>query len=339
MTTYSSLESGIISPDELPYLARRAEGGFGAIVTAACYISPAGKAFNGQWGCDNDDKLESLRSVAQTIQDAGSKVILQIHHGGRSCPPELSGGECLSASAVPASREGAPVPREMTDAEIEQTLDDYAKAAFRAKQAGYDAVEIHGANTYLVQQFVSPHSNRRTDKWNSDDLMFPIELTRRVIEAVGEDFPVGYRFSPEESDTPGIRLDRTKSLIDALCEFPLSFLHVSLREYDQLSFQGEEAISIMKLLSDHINGRIKLVGVGSVFEAADVQKALNEGADALALARGALYDPDWVNHYANNKPIATSFRRSDFPDKYVLPHGMVKMIQNASNRFNFEEEA
>lgn len=337
MTTYASQENGLISQDEIPYLARRAEGGFGAIITAACYINPAGKAFKGQWGCDHDDKLESLRGVAESIQTNGAKAILQIHHGGRSCPPDLAGGECLSASAIPAIREGAPIPREMTDAEIEQTLDDYARAAVRAKQTGYDAVEIHGANTYLVQQFVSPHSNRRSDKWNADDLLFPVELTKRVIEAVGEDFPVGYRFSPEEPETPGIRLEHTKLLIDELCNFPLSYLHISLRNYDQLSVHQEGTESTMKQISTHIAGRLSLIGVGSIRRAEDVQGAIHEGADALAVARGAICDPDWVTHYQNASPIAAALEHAKFPSAYILPKGLAERIEAAPGWFEFSD--
>ncbi len=337
MTTYSSLDNGVISPDELPYLARRAQGGFGAIMTAACYIHPSGKAFTGQWGCDNDDKLDSLRSVARAIQSNGAKAILQIHHGGRQCPPNLAGGECLSASAVPATREGAPVPREMTDAEIVRTIDDYALAALRAKKAGYDAVEIHGANTYLIQQFVSPHSNRRTDKWNADDLLFPKRLVETVLNKVGPDLPVGYRFSPEEPETPGIRLDRTRKVIDELCKFPLAFLHISLRNYDQKSIHAKDDEPILKQLSDHINHRIPFIGVGSIRQAEDVPNALALGASALAIARGAICDVDWVNHYAAGQPIRATLSKSDFPQAYVLPAGLAKRVEDVPGWFDFAE--
>ena len=337
MTTYGSQPDGQIGDDEIPYLARRAEGGFGGVMTAACYVHPSGKAFLDQWGCDNDDKLDSLRRVAQAIQVHGAKAILQIHHGGRQCPPDLARGECISASAIPLEREGAAVPREMTDTEIERTLDDFAQAALRAKKAGFDAVEIHGANTYLVQQFVSPHSNRRTDKWNGDGLLFPTQLVERTLNAVGPDFPVGYRFSPEEPETPGIRLDRTKRLINELCKYKLHFLHISLRTYDQLSIHHDETDPILKQIAAHINGRLSLIGVGSVRKAEDVQKALAFGADALAIARGAICDPDWVRNYAANQPIASTLNRDQFPAAYILPKGLATRIENAPGWFDFSD--
>ncbi|MBS1727070.1 MAG: tRNA-dihydrouridine synthase [Armatimonadetes bacterium] len=336
MTTYSSRDDGIIADDEIPYLARRAEGGFAAVMTAACYVHPSGKAFSGQWGCDADDKLDSLRRVADAIHEKGSKAILQIHHGGRQCPPELAGGECLSASAVASEREGAPTPREMTDAQIVRTLGDYARAAVRAKETGYDAVEIHGANTYLIQQFVSPHSNRRTDRWRADDFLFPTELVRQVLDAVG-DFPVGYRFSPEEPETPGIRLERTFELVDRLCGLSLSFLHLSLRSYDQLSLHGHGDQPILRQVSDRIAGRLPLVGVGSVKSAEDVAKAVDLGCDALAIARGAIYDPDWVAHYAAEKPISKTLVRESFSEDVVLPRGLTERILKVPGWFDFAD--
>ena len=337
MTTYSSLDNGIISPNELPYLARRAQGGFGAIMTAACYVHPSGKAFTGQWGCDNDDKLDSLSQVAKAIQENGAKAILQIHHGGRQCPPALAGGECISASAIAAENPKAIIPREMTDDEIERTIQDFAQAARRAKQSGFDGVEIHGANTYLIQQFVSPHCNRRTDKWNADDLLFPKRLVETVLAEVGPKFPVGYRFSPEEPETPGIRLETTKRLLNELCNFPLSFLHISLRSYDQVSIHEEGTEPTLKQIHQHLAGRLPLFGVGSIRSAEDVTKSLSLGANALAIGRGAICDVDWVTHYQNGEPIRSTLSKIDFPEAYILPAGLAKRIAEVPGWFDFDE--
>jgi 2,4-dienoyl-CoA reductase-like NADH-dependent reductase (Old Yellow Enzyme family) len=337
MTTYSSQDNGIISEDEIPYLARRGEGGFGGIITACAYVHPSGKAFKGQWGCDNDNKLDSLTSVAKAIQASGAKAILQIHHGGRQCPPELAGGECISASAIPNVREGSPTPREMTNEEVERTVQDYADAALRAKKAGFDGIEIHGANTYLIQQFVSPHSNRRTDRWNADSLLFPKTLTERIFDLVGADYPVGYRFSPEEPETPGIRLDRTFRLIDELCQFPFSFLHLSLRNYDQKSIHGDGEEPILKQVHDRIAGRSPLVAVGAILSESDVVGAVELGADAVAIARGAIYDPDWVIKYAQGTAQARNLTRETFETDVVLPKGLAVRIRDVAGWFEFAQ--
>jgi len=333
MTTYSSLEDGNISPDELPYLHRRAKGGIGLIMTAACYVHESGHAFRGQWACSDDRFLPSLKSVADAIREGGAKSVLQIHHGGRQCPPDLCGGEPISASAVAAERPNAVVPREMTDEEIRRTIDDYAQAARRAKEAGFDGVEIHGANTYLIQQFVSPHSNRRTDYWNAADLRFPIELVEAVLAAVGPDYPVGYRFSPEENETPGIRLEHTERLIKALIEYPLSWLHISLAKFDQPSLHDASSEPVGKTVLGWIGGKIPLIGVGSVKSAADAERAIEFGYDAIAIGRTAISEPEWGLKARSGEPIRTKIPAGDFAESLTVSRGLVEKINAVEGWF------
>ncbi len=295
MTTYSSLPDGQISPDELPYLHRRAAGGFGIVMTAACCVHPTGWAFRGQWQCSDDQFIPSLKSAASAIHDGGALAVLQIHHGGRQCPPDLCGGEPLSASAVPMNRPGAITPREMTEEEIAEVIRAFASAARRAVEAGYDGIEIHGANTYLLQQFVSPHSNRRTDSWGQDRLKFSREVVKAVLAAVPAGYSVGYRFSPEEPDEPGIRIADTLSLIDMLLEFPLDFLHISLRDYRQLSLHHEFEGPTFDFIAKHINKRVKFIGVGSVKTHEDAKALQAAGADWVAIGRCAITEPEWPN--------------------------------------------
>jgi 2,4-dienoyl-CoA reductase-like NADH-dependent reductase (Old Yellow Enzyme family) len=336
MTTYSSHSNGIIHDEELEYLKRRAQGGIGTIITAACYVHPSGHAFRGQWGCDHDDKLESLAKVASAIHEGGSKAILQIHHGGRQCPPELAGGECISASAVASEREGAPIPREMTLDEIQRTINDFATAAKRAASAGYDGVEIHGANTYLLQQFVSPHSNRRTDEYRADDFKFSIDIIRAIKNIVPKNFIIGYRFSPEESETPGIRLDRTLRLLEEIISLEIDFLHISLREFDQKPFAVEESLSTLKIISNHINGRVPLIGVGGVKSMQDAQNCLAEGADLVAIGRVAISEPDWGIKAKNGESIRTKLPNRDFAMDLSVPTGLTQKILAVPGWFELE---
>ncbi|MFQ6734231.1 oxidoreductase [Virgibacillus tibetensis] len=122
--------------------------------------------FPNEIGTDIDKLIPGLAKLAATIHDQGAKAILQIYHAGRMARPDLlPDGQPISASAVAPEREEAITPREMTEEEINETITAFGEATRRAIKAGWDGMEIHGANTYLIQQFFSPHSNRRTDQW------------------------------------------------------------------------------------------------------------------------------------------------------------------------------
>lgn len=338
MTTYSSHEDGSISEAEIGYLARRAAGGFGAVVTAACYVHKSGHAFPGQWSCSRDEDLPSLRAAANAIQNGGAAAILQIHHGGRQAPSRLC-GRPLSASAIPAERPNAETPHAMSEPEIAEIVDAFGQATRRAVEAGYDGVEIHGANTYLLQQFVSPHSNRREDAWGQDRLMFPLAVVDACLSAAPEGFPVGYRFSPEESETPGIRFADTLRLVDALTTRSLSFLHVSLRDYRAGSLNGEFEEPILARLARYLRGRTPLVGVGGIWTRAECAEAISMGADAVAVGRAALVDPEWPGSIAlTGLPARRLFPRTDAASLLTLPQGLVDRINGAPGWLETETE-
>ncbi len=183
--------------------------------------------------------IHGLCKLATTIKEQGAKAILQIFHGGRMCPPELvPNGDIVSASAVPAEQPNAHIPRALKGEEIRTIIKDFGETTRRAIEAGFDGVEIHGANGYLIHQFFSPHSNRREDEWGGSlqkRLAFPLAIVDEVKKVVDtyakEPFIVGYRFSPEEPETPGITMADTLELVDALANQPIDYLHVSLMDF------------------------------------------------------------------------------------------------------------
>lgn len=336
MTTYASRPDGIVSDDEPPYLRRRAEGGFGTVMTAACCVHPSGKAFFGQWECWDDRFLPSLRAMAQAIRAGGAVSVLQIHHGGRRCPGVLCGGRPVSASEVAAETPGSELPRALEDREIEELIAAFGAAAARGKAAGFDAIEIHGANTYLLQQFVSPHSNRRSDRWGQDRLLFSERVCKAVLDAVGPETPVGYRFSPEEPETPGIRLADTFRLIDRLLDLPLAFLHASLRAWDQPSLH-DAGTPVLATLAERIGGRKPLVGVGSVRTVEDAEGALALGADLVALGRAAITDPEWPRQVQRNDPLRLNVPLHEAAEKLTIPKGLEAKIFATPGWFPMEE--
>jgi 2,4-dienoyl-CoA reductase-like NADH-dependent reductase (Old Yellow Enzyme family) len=311
MTTWSSHQDGTIHPDELAYLRRRSKGP-ALVMTAACYVQPEGHAFDGQWGCHDDAMLPSLRSAAEAIHSEGALAVLQIHHGGRMCPASLLGGNApLSAGAVPAERPGADIPRTMMEDEIFDCIDAFADATSRAIAAGYDGVEIHGANTYLLQQFFSPHSNRRDDDWGGTlekRLRFPLAVADAVLEAAGEStrpFAVGYRLSPEEIEEPGITLEDTMLLVDELArlrsgERALDWLHISVRDYRAGSLRNpQDTARPTRAVIDRLArlpeaDQPAVIGVGMLYSPEDARFTLDDGCAAFALGRIALMEPEWT---------------------------------------------
>ncbi|MDM5295180.1 NADH-dependent flavin oxidoreductase [Peribacillus simplex] len=302
MTNFSSNPDGTVTDAEVNYYERRS-GGVGMVITACTYVTANGKGFHGEFGGDTDEMIPSLHRLASAIKAKGAKAILQIFHGGREVPPELvPNGEVVSAGNIPSEGEGKPVPRPLTEREIESIILDFGETTRRAIEAGFDGVEIHGANGYLLQQFISPHSNRREDKWGGSlekRLTFPLAVVDEVKKAVAEyaknPFIVGYRFSPEEPETPGITMDDTLALIDGLVSKNIDYLHVSLMDFWSKARRGVEADRPrIEIIKERVGDQVPVIGVGSIYTADDAIKALQSGVPLIALGRELIIDPEWV---------------------------------------------
>ena len=301
MTHFASDENGHITDQERTFLQNRFRG-FGLFITAATLVQANGKTFEGQPYAISEDDLPSLREVARIAQAQGAKAILQIHHGGLKAE--------LSADIVAPSADEATGARELTTAEIEQLIAAYANAAILAVQAGFDGVEIHGANGYLLQQFVSAQTNRRTDEWGGslhNRLRFPLAVVDAVATAVKAhakpDFILGYRFSPEEPGEQGITMAETFALIDELVQKPLQYLHVSLHDFYKKARRGADTNRTrMELLHDRIAGRLPLIGVGNLYTGSDIAKAFDTGwAEFIALGKTVLINPDLADLVRDNR--------------------------------------
>lgn len=301
MTTFSGNDDGTTNDAELAYYNERNQSA-GMLITACAYVIKQGKGFHGQIGADTDEMIPSLKRIAETLKARGGKAILQIYHGGRMSPPEeLPDGQSVSASAVAAEREGAQVPREMTEAEIEETIQAFGEATRRAIEAGFDGVEIHGANTYLVQQFFSPHSNRRTDKWGGNltkRMTFPLAVVDAVKKAAApatHPFLIGYRISPEETENPGITMGDTFCLAEALSHKHLDYLHVSIMDFWADSMREKEDTGSRTLLIwEKVGHVLPVIGVGGLHTPDDVGKVLATGIPLVAMGRELLMDPHWL---------------------------------------------
>jgi 2,4-dienoyl-CoA reductase-like NADH-dependent reductase (Old Yellow Enzyme family) len=342
MTNSSSHDNGEVSDAELEYYRERSTG-VGAVITACTYVTRDGKGFPGEFGADTDQLIPSLRRLADTIKGEGAKAILQIFHGGRMCPPELlPDKQPISASSVPAAREGAAVPREMTEEEIDNVIKAFGETTRRAIEAGYDGVEIHGANTYLIQQFFSPHSNRRTDKWGGSlekRLTFPLAVVNEVKKNVSEHakgpFIVGFRLSPEERENPGITMEDTLQLVDALADQELDYIHLSTQDFWAGSMRDQsDTKSRTLMVQERVGERVPVIGVGSLYTPEDVTKVLETGVPLVALGRELIMEPKWVEKTQNNEEdqIRVTLTKNDQSELFI-PDPLWNMIMNVPGWF------
>jgi 2,4-dienoyl-CoA reductase-like NADH-dependent reductase (Old Yellow Enzyme family) len=218
LTTDSSHEDGTATEDELEFVRRRAAGGFGATISSAAYVEQDGRSWQGI-GAAHDGHLSSLQRLAEAMRAAGGLAILQIYDGGRIAKPELTGEQCLRApSAVASLRPGAKTPRAMTADEVENLIASFRGAASLARKAGFDGVEIHGANHYAVHQFFSPRANHRVDHWGgtlSKRMNFPLAVAQAVRDALGPKLIAGFRVTPFEAEPDGYTLEDAKLLCNA----------------------------------------------------------------------------------------------------------------------------
>ncbi|GMA08567.1 NADH-dependent flavin oxidoreductase [Tetragenococcus halophilus subsp. flandriensis] len=302
MTTMSSFYNGKITQDELNYFAARA-GGPGMVITSVANVSDNGKGFEGELSVTNDDMLPGLRQLATTIKKDGAKAVLQIFNAGRKSTSQVLRGETpVSASAIAAEfPPGLETPRALEAEEVEQIITDFGAATRRAIQAGFDGIELHGANTYLLQQFYSPNSNQRTDKWGGDlekRMRFPLAVIKEVTETIkqyaSDSFLLGYRISPEEVETPGIRLEDTLYLAEKIKD-QVDYIHLSMGSYKRTSLNdATETTPILEKFAKRIANEVPLIGIGSVERPEDAEEMLTGGADLVAIGRELLREPQWV---------------------------------------------
>ena len=346
MTTFSGNSDGTISDEEIKYYKRRSKG-LGMLITACIGVSKNGIAFPGQFEAFAEGAVPKLKVLTEALKKDGTKVILQIHHGGRMARPDLvPDGIVVSAGNIPSPRTPEVIPHELDDEGIEEIIKDFGVATKKAIEAGFDGVELHGANTYLIQQFFSQHSNRRNDKWGGSlekRLLFPMRVIDEVKNVVKESgnskFIVGYRFSPEEIETPGIRIDDTLYLVENLVNKELDYLHISLMDaWTKPSMDSNVDKSMTEIVSEKINGRVPLITVGSVLTADDALEVLSTKSDFIALGREIIMDPDWIEKIQNDREdeVVTTISKNLEKD-LIIPEKLFAAMLSTTGWFPFKD--
>ncbi|WP_261640731.1 flavocytochrome c [Erwinia mallotivora] len=330
MTTCTGFHDGSVTSDLVEYYRARA-GSIGTVIVECGFIDAKGPAFPGAIGIDSDNKIAGLSRIADAIKSQGSTAILQIYHGGRMVEPELIGGRTpVAPSAIAAPREGATTPQALTGEEVDVMITKFGDAVNRAIKAGFDGVEIHGANTYLIQQFFSPNSNQREDKWGGSRekrAAFPLavlDITQKMVKRFGhEGFIIGYRFSPEELEVPGIRFDDTLYLLEKLAAQGLDYVHFSVGQLLRPSIVDRDdptpLISKFIAMRSPQLAKIPVIGVGGVVNKSDAEKALEHGFDLVAVGKACIAYPDWADRIINNDGQLELFIDSNQREALKIP--------------------
>jgi 2,4-dienoyl-CoA reductase-like NADH-dependent reductase (Old Yellow Enzyme family) len=294
---------GTVSDRLVQYLARRARGGVGLIVTEVCAVVPQGKGFLREIGAWSDNFLPGLESLAGAVHGEGGKIALQLHHAGRETFAAAAGGTPEAPSPLPSVILRQPC-LEMSPDRIAEVIGAFAAVAARAEKAGLDAVEIHGAHGYLLTQFLSPFSNVRTDRYGGSEenrMRFVLEIVRAVRQAVSSRFPVLVRISADELIQGGYDLEFAKRLAPRLVSAGADAIHVSLGVYSTpgnltiASMDTEAGFNLFRARAVKGLVNVPVIAVGRVNDPRLAARAIREGdADLVAFGRQHLADPDFL---------------------------------------------
>lgn len=291
MTNGQSQPDGSLGDDELHWLNMRAEGGFGIITTCASHVSRDGQGWAGELASFDDRHIPGLGALAQAMHRRGALAFAQIFHGGLRANPALTGERPWSASAaVDGSHRAA------DEQDLSRVIADFAGAAGRARTAGMDGVEIHGAHGYLLTQFLSAVENRRCDRWGGsleNRARLIREVTRAVRAATPAPFIVGVRLSPEDfGNAKGLDLDESLQVAQWLCQDGVDFVHLSLWDASKNTTKRphEHALEAFRRA---LPPEVRILVAGKIWSRSDGERVLAYGADGVALARAAIANPDW----------------------------------------------
>lgn len=300
MVTNYGNEAGEITDRHITYLEQRARGGFGLITLEATAVLRSGLGFPRQVGLWSDTQIEGLARLVRVVHHHGSKLSVQLYHAGRQTLSAVAGTQVVSASPLPCPS-CKEVPVELDENAIRKLVSAFASAAERARDAGADAVEIHGAHGYLLAQFTSAYSNRRVDMYGGSlmgRLRFPLEIIAAVRRGVGADFPVIYRISARERVPGGLTLEETLTIASILKDAGVDAFHVSTGVYGSMPyiippFSLPDGLNVedARAIKEHTG--IPVIVAGKIPGPWMAESVVSGGrADLVAIGRPSIVDPD-----------------------------------------------
>ncbi len=300
MANGKATPEGHVTQEMVNYYRERAQHGIALVIVEHSYVNSRGKAHEGQMGIHNDKTMDGLTTLVKTIKECGSAAVIQITHAGSqieytpsSFHPPLS-----ASSVVNPALDAGPMPDCMSLQEIEAVTDDFYAAAVRAKEAGFDGVEIHGAHGYLLNQFYSPLTNLRQDQYGGTRdkrLALALELVSRVRQAVGSDFPILYRLGVEDGMPGGLSLEDGVYAAMRLEKAGVDLLDISGGMLG--SRAGRSGPAYFEFASAAVKEMVTapVLVTGGITDPHEAEKVLeNKSADLIGVGRALLQDPLWA---------------------------------------------
>ncbi|MEU5178867.1 alkene reductase [Streptomyces longwoodensis] len=309
MTRFRAAAGGLATASMATYYAQRATAGL--IVTEGVQPSLVGQSNPGTPGLHTDEQTASWRQVTAAVHTNGGRIFAQIMHSGRVSHPDTTGTLPVAPSAVaavgevftPAGPQPAPVPRALETAEVPEHARSYARAALRAVDAGFDGVELHGANGYLISQFLSSNANLRTDRYGGSvahRIRFAVEAVEATVDAVGAG-RTGIRLSPgatfwgvEERDVPELYT----ALLTELARFDLAYVHL------EATADEDVLLGLRRTWPGTLVMNPGLPMGGKQTGRADADRWLDLGAELISFGRAFISNPDLVERLRTGVPVA-----------------------------------
>lgn len=309
---FMAADDGSITERQVTLYNNLSEGEVGLIISGHAYVNRKGKASPYQIGVDSDSMIDGLSKIADSVHRYSSRIFLQISHAGRQTNEKICGCTPVSPSAVyePSFKIR---PKEMTDEDIKNAVVDFISATNRARQAGFDGVQLHMAHGYLLSGFISPHTNRRNDEWGgtfTNRLRIIIEIIRGIRDLLGREYPLMVKLNSTDLLSSGISLDESIEIAKVLEQEGIDGIEVS----GGMAEAGEASVwKGMRAIEDegyyvHNASQIKsavsvpISGLGGIRSFSVMEKIIAEGqADLISLSRPFIRDPYLVKKFRMGK--------------------------------------
>lgn len=334
MTRVTASIDGIPGDRMKSYYEDFARGGFALVITEGIYTDKNwSQAYAYQSGIVNDEQARGWGAITEAVHSQGGLIFAQIMHAGAISQGNYYKDETVGPSSVrPVGEqmkfyrgEGEyPMPRELSEEEIQEAIEGFADAASRAvNEAGFDGIEIHGANGYLLDQFFTDYTNQRTDSWGgsiADRLKLSLSVIKAVRERLASDVPVGIRISQGKVNDFFHKWangeDDARVVFSLLAESGIDFIHLTEFEAWKPAFEGSP-LSLVSLARKYAPN-LTIIANGSLHDAEKALQVMQDGADMIALGRGALANHDWPER------IKKGIETNDFDSSILGPIADIK---------------